>query len=152
MKLSTYFIRAGKYIIQFIILLFVMIGLMSLLSKNPTSNMFETLFTTRGLLLWGVVLLFSLTYPFFGFVKRTLTFDATKHAQDVDKVMEMCGFVKLSDADGVTIYRAKNVTKKLVMLYEDKITITTVDGLSTIEGFRKEVVKASMRFNTFIGV
>lgn len=152
MKLSTYFIRAGKYIIQFIILLFVMISLMSLLSKNPTSNMFETLFTTRGLLLWGVVLLFSLTYPFFGFVKRTLTFDATKHAQDVDKVMEMCGFVKLSDADGVTIYRAKNVTKKLVMLYEDKITITTVDGLSTIEGFRKEVVKASMRFNTFIGV
>lgn len=152
MKLSTYFIRAGKYIIQFIILLFVMIGLMSLLSKNPTSNMFETLFTTRGLLLWGVVLLFSLTYPFFGFVKRTLTFDATKHTEDVDKVMEMCGFVKISDADGVTTYRAKNVTKKLVMLYEDKITITTIDGLSTIEGFRKEVVKASMRFNTFIGV
>lgn len=151
MKLSTYFIRVGKYVVQLAVLLFLMIGLMNIFNGGNQNN-FEVFTQNSSYLLWCVVGVFSLAYPFFGFAKKTLTFDVAKNIEEVDKVLEMNGFVKISDNENVTTYQAKSVLKKFMMMYEDKITITTdQDNVSVIEGARKEVVKATMRFNTFIG-
>lgn len=151
MNASKYLIRVGKYIIQFSVLLVVMFGVLILINGNEYLESVITMFsTTRGLVLIGVVFVFSLTYPFFGFTKRRLTFDASKYADEVDNVMQMCGFVKMNDNNEEMIYRAKSVAKKIGLLYEDTIVIKTEDGLSTIDGARKEVVKISMRCDTFI--
>lgn len=150
MKLSKYFVRVVKYVVQLIVLFVILFGVMSITSKIGFVDYFSAFMSQRGLILLCVIIVFALAYPFFGFTKKRLTFDANKHVDEIENVMLLCGFIKVSqDADRL-VYRAKTITKKIFLMFEDQIVISTQDGLSMIEGPRKEAVKASMRFETFI--
>lgn len=149
--MERYAIRAAKYAVYLVILLVVLLSVMNLIQSGGLP-LDEMLFSTRGLMLLAVVVVFALIYPFFGFTKRTLTFDASKKVDDVKNVMSMCGFAPTADSTAeVQKFRAVAKSKKMVLMYEDEIVIATVNGLSTINGARREVVKASFRFSTYIG-
>lgn len=148
--MKRYPIRAVKYALQLVVLFILFYGILRAVGYDNAP--LETLWTTnRGLFMVCAIVIFALLYPFFGFMKKTLSFDAQKKAEQVDNVMKMCGFEPLSNNNGVQVYRAVGSAKRLMMLYEDTITITTKDGFSVIEGVRKEVVKIYFRMGTFIG-
>ena len=49
------------------------------------------------------------------------------------------------------LFEATSTAKKLTMMWEDQVEITTdADGVSYIEGNRKEVVRAAFRMGTYI--
>lgn len=152
--MKRYPIRAAKYILYFVILFMILFGFLQLVGY--TSLSMESLVTSyRGLMLVGVILVFSLLYPFFGFTKRRLTFDAAKRAEDVTNIMAMCGFKRIPSEDDPEnkhmIFEAASTGKRVAMMFEDKIEITTdADGASYIEGHRKEVVRAYFRMGTYI--
>lgn len=145
---NRYFIRAGKYCIYLTVLIIILFGLMNLYNPRPLAELY---WGNRGLMLLILIIVFSLTYPLFGFTKKTLTFDATKKVEDIERIMTMSGYARVSGtADNAMVFRATSTPKKLMSMWEDSITINTVDGLSTIVGIRKEVVKATFRFGTYI--
>lgn len=145
--MNRYLIRAAKYCIYLFLLIFILLGLMSI---YDTRGFAEVYLSTRGLAMLGIVAVFALTYPLFGFVKKTLTFDATQKAEDVERIMAMSGYSRVSGTNDAMVFRATRMAKKIMLMWEDQITITTADGLSTMSGPRKEVVKASFRFGTYV--
>lgn len=146
--MNRYGIRAAKYVLQFTIIFVVFFAILRL--TNYTQASFSTMMTSQGLMLLAIIVIFALIQPFLGYTKKTLVFDATKRMEDVDRVMGMCGYIKISDSDGIAIFRASSTAKRISMVYEDQITITTTDGLSVMQGPRKEVVKIYFRMGTFI--
>lgn len=149
--MNRYAIRAAKYVIYLFVLLLLIFTLMSALGGTKLS--LSTLVSSdRGWWLAVVVLFFAAVYPFFGFSSKLLTVDAEAKAEEVERVMGLCGFMKQSDRSqgGVQVYRASSGVKRLVLMYEDTITITTNNGVSTMAGPRKEVVRAAYRMTTFV--
>ena len=147
--MKRYPIRVIKYAVQLSILLIVIYAAMNAIgySTMPVQTLWET---TRGLTLLAVVIFFALLYPFFGFAKRQLSFDTSKHVDTVDKAMHMGGFNRINDDPTNLVYRAATPTKRLLMLGEDTITVSTKDGVSTIEGMRKDTVKAYLRMDIYL--
>lgn len=147
--MKRYPIRAAKYVVYLAILFFVIFGFMNAL--GGTNLPLSTLFTTsRGALLGAALLVFALLYPFFGFVRKSITFDASQRAGDIERVMGMCGYMRSGGTDDKMEFRAVGTMKRLGLMFEDTIQITTLDGFSTLEGPRKEVVKAAYRMGTFV--
>ncbi|MEG0724673.1 MAG: hypothetical protein RR485_01375 [Mucinivorans sp.] len=150
--MKKYPIRAAKYVVYLAILFVLIFALMNALGGVEVP--FSTLFTTtRGWMVLLVVVVFALFYPFFGFTSKTLTFDAAKKTEEVVNVMTMCGYTQLDERESYPsrmTFRAEGKLKRMMLMYEDQIEITTVDGLSKISGPRKEVVKAAFRMGTFI--
>lgn len=148
--MKRYPLRVAKYVIYLAVLFFIIFALMNAL--NRTEIGLEAMFTNmRSLWLLAMVVLFALLYPFFGFTKKSLTVDASQRVEDTQKVMQMCGYMLLDGTNKeCMVFRASSGIKRLMLMYEDQITITTVDGLSVMEGPRKEVVKASYRMTTFV--
>ena len=149
--MKKYISRALKYILQFTVMFFVLFTIMHLTGYVKEGLSYEQVFiSANGALLIAFVLIFALAYPKFGFIKRTLTFNAKKHQDDIVNIMQMCSYELTASDDTTMTFRARGVLKKTALLFEDEIVITTIDSLSTIEGPRKEAVKASFRFETFI--
>lgn len=151
--MKRYPIRAAKYALYLVILFFVLFALMRALGYGAAS--LDILWTTsRGWLFLGVVVVFALLYPFFGFTRRRLTFNAASRVEDVERVMAQCGFRRIeADTHGADdlLFAAASTGKKVTMMWEDRIGITTdANGISYIEGNRKEAVRAAFRLGTFI--
>lgn len=150
--MKRYPIRAAKYAVYLIILFFVLFALLRAFgSASPMSVLWST---SRGFLFLGVVVVFALLYPFFGFTRKRLTFNAASRVEDVERVMAMCGFKRIDPQNhgaGDMLFAAASTAKKVAMMWEDKVEITTDgDGVSYIEGNRKEVVRAAFRMGTYI--
>ena len=146
--MKRYPIRVIKYAIQLLILLILIFIIMKALGY--ASLPVQSLINSRGLMLLAIVVFFALFYPFFGFVKRPLSFDASKNLEAVDKALNMGGFKRVNDDLNNIIYQANTPLKRLFMMYEDNITIKTEDGVSVIEGMRKDVVKAYLRMDIYL--
>lgn len=149
--MERYVIRAAKYVVYLVVLFFVIFFVMDLINDKQVP--FWVMFSgSRGLVFSGIVIVFALIYPFFGFVKKTLTFDASSKVEEVVNVMNTCGFATAeASTPELQKFRARSTSKKVSMMWEDEVIIETIDGLSTIRGSRREVVKAAFRFGTFIG-
>lgn len=150
MDTKTYLRRAGKYVIYLAVLLVLIFTIMDLLNLSKVPLM-EVLKSERSLYLFAVVVIFALLQPFMGYVKKRLTFDARKNVEEVERVMGLCGYVRVEDVDGAMVFRVQGAIKRLTLVYEDAIVITTdSDDLSLMSGPRKEVVKAAFRMTTFV--
>lgn len=150
--MNRYAIRAAKYVVYLFVLFLLIFAVMSAL--GGTSLSLSTLVSSdRGWWLAVVLVVFAAAYPFFGFTSKLLTVDAEAKADEVERVMGLCGYMRTTDRgvqEGVQTYRASSGVKRLALMYEDTITITTQNGVSTMAGPRKEVVRAAFRMTTFV--
>lgn len=148
--MNRYAIRAAKYVIYLFVLFLLIFAVMSAL--GGTSLSLSTLVSSdRGWWLAVVLVVFAAAYPFFGFTSKVLTVDAEAKADEVERVMGLCGYMRVGDrTPEVHTYRASSGVKRLALMYEDTVTITTQNGLSMMAGPRKEVVRAAFRMTTFV--
>lgn len=150
--MKRYPIRAAKYAVYLTLLFFILFALMRAFGSSSSMSILWT--TSRGLMFLGVVIVFALLYPFFGFTKKRLTFNAASRVDDVERVMAMCGFKRIETetrGPGDMLFAAASTAKKVILMWEDQIEITTdADGISYIEGNRKEAVRAAFRMGTYI--
>lgn len=152
MDMKTYFRRVIKYVIYLTILLGLILLIMDLTktSKVPMSEVFKT---SQSVYFFVVVAIFSLLSPFMSYTKKVLTFDARRNAEEVERVMAMCGYSKVESKDSdIMLFRADSFVKRLSLRFEDTIEInTSSEDISIMKGPRREVVRAAFRMSSFIG-
>ncbi len=148
--MKQYIRRAVKYVIYFTLLALGVFALLNVTGYS-TTTLPQLVQSSRGWSLWAVIGGFSLVYPLIGFARRRLSFNAGARIEDVERIMGMCGFKKISGDGDRMIFRARSWVKRLSMVFEDRLEITTDGrGASYISGHRGEVVRAAFRMGTYI--
>lgn len=155
MKTSQYIRRAVGYFIKLIVLVAVLYLLMFVTGSTRVSAaamLHEMFSTSRGVMLIAVLALLSAIYPRFGYVKRTVKADFNTNRDEILNAMHKSGYILVSELSGrQMVFRADSMLKKLVMSFDDTITVTAADDASvTVEGPRKTVVPVQFRIDTYV--
>ncbi len=144
--MKSYIVKSLKY---FLLLCVLYAALMAVLyATNSAAVPIEELgnyllFTTRGRVMIIVTLLLAALYPRFGFVEREIEGNITDDRERIVNVMRQYGMVLGSDSDGRMVFRAVGFSRRLRMLFEDRITITESNQRVRITGLRRVAVGAA---------
>lgn len=148
-----YAIRSVKYFFALCVLCLAIITL-NLAAGWSALNFSETVYvmfhTTRGLLMPAVIVLLAVFYPLFGFVTRRVGGDVAKHRTQLVNAMLSAGFSLESEADGVMKFRARGFLHKLMLLWEDEITVSQEGDRIVLSGIRRGVVRVVYRLESYI--
>ena len=154
MKLGTYIAHALKYFLKLLVLLALIYLILFFFGGARVSALqfiTELFTTTRGLMLFGALFILSMLYPLFGFVKRTVNADITTDRDIIINAFHSAGYMMKEMEEGEKmVFRAASVFKKIILVWDDKITVTASDNGIILEGIRRETVQAEFRINTFI--
>ena len=147
---SRYFVRAVKYFLWLVVLFFVLFALMILTgtSKVGFSQGMELLLGSKsGWFLMTVVVVLSLTYPGFGYIKKYYRLPLDDYRDKVMTAFSMSGFILVSESNNKMVFRAEKIVKKAAMFWED-ITVEGSGNYIEMEGNRRELVKVDYRFRS----
>lgn len=151
--MKRHIVRSLKYMVKLIVLIAIIFAAMMLTKTTylDTGTMLAELFlSTRGALLLAALLVVAGTYPLFGFVKRDIPGDLEGNADTVVNTMAISGYTLTANDGGVMVFRAASPLKRFLKLWDDEIRISGDGRHITIEGDRKEAVKAEYRLRSFI--
>lgn len=149
-----YVIRAVKYFIAFCVLYvgIVWLGLKS--SHGMDCSVWEsivlTMQTTRGLLLAVAVVLLSALYPRFGFMTRRVECSMEEDREQLLNAFILSGFVLKEESDGRMVFRADNLARRIVMLFEDEVVVEQYAQWVDIKGIRRGVANAAYRLELYM--
>jgi len=151
--MMTYFLRSLKYFAALCLLCIALMGLM-LLTGASALSLDDTLYvmfrTTRYLTLLGAIVVLAAFYPRFGFVRRRVEGDVEIHREQIVNAFKSAGFSLRSESDGVMIFRAEGFFRRLLFLFEDRITVEQYGQWILIDGIRRGVARAAYRLDSYI--
>ena len=140
-----YLIRSVKYFAAFCVIYLAVVWLsvstMSVYEASVWDYVWANLQTTRGQLLAVAVVVLSAFYPRFGFITRRVE-------EDRDQLIAMfavAGFTLQGESDGRMTFRPTSPLDRLVMLFEDEITVVQYGQWIDITGIRRGVAKVVYR-------
>ena len=140
-----YLIRSIKYLIYFVLIFFLIVGLIYFFSTQKQAGLSFTELFQEGSLPKLVIffLLVAGLYPALGFGKRNLYLNGEygRYADIIDMAMRDLEYEKVSDEGGKVVYRCASHSKRLGRMYEDSITFDISDNPVIIEGFRKDTTR-----------
>lgn len=153
MKPGTYIAHALKYFLRLLLLLVLIYLLIFLVGQARVSagEFVNELFTTsRGLMLFGALFVLAAFYPLFGFVKRRVDVDMAADRDTIIAAFHAAGYSLGSEVAGQSMTFRASGFRKVVLMWDDKVTVTAGEGYVTLEGIRRETVQVEFRINTFI--
>ncbi|MDO4757737.1 MAG: hypothetical protein Q4A18_00565 [Rikenellaceae bacterium] len=148
-----YFIRSAKY---FVALCVLCVALMVLMLLTGTSELgweetFYLMFHSDRFLLLGVAIVaLAATYPRFGFIKRTVEGSVTTHRTQIESAFHASGFRFVKEEQGVLYFRGDGLWKRLILLFEDEVTVRQTADEIEIEGIRRAVATIVYRLDGYI--
>ncbi|MFI3333089.1 MAG: hypothetical protein SNH07_07145 [Rikenellaceae bacterium] len=104
----------------------------------------------NGALKLAFFVVLAATYPLFGFVKRGVEGDIVENRDQIIVAMESSGFTLCEERDGVMIFRANTILRRIAFLFEDRIEVRQVANQIQMDGIRKGVVYAVYCLDGFI--
>lgn len=141
--------RAVKYFAAFCVIYLAVVWLsvstMNGYEQSVWDYVWATLQTTRGQLLVVAVVLLSAFYPRFGFITRRVEWDMEDERDQIIATFALAGFSLREEGDGRMVFRADNMLDRLVMLFEDEITVVQYGQWIDITGIRRGVAKVVYR-------
>ena len=141
--------RAVKYFAAFCVIYLAVVWLsvstMNGYEQSVWDYVWATLQTTRGQLLVVAVVVLSAFYPRFGFITRRVEWDMEDERDQIIATFALAGFSLREEGDGRMVFRADNMLDRLVMLFEDEITVVQYGQWIDITGFRRGVAKVVYR-------
>ncbi len=155
MTTKTHLCLAAKYLVYITIFITLAFGIFSLLSTQMVID-FDSLIGVRGVALIGMLVIFSLLQPLWAYTTQTLNFDATRVTDKVTEILDMSGYELVHHSEGesgngLLVFRYKSTTKRIIGGYATNgIRITTIDGVSTIKGARRDVTPVMIRLRGMI--
>lgn len=148
-----YLIRSLKYLLTLVVLVAALYALAyatGSMSQSPLESLYEG-FARNRMLLWLLVAL-VLVYPAMGYVKRTVHLDLKSDRATIDEVMERAGFKVEREAEGAVTYRAESALRRIWLMCEDRITVTSEgEGYIQMDGIRRAVVSIEYRMKAYCG-
>lgn len=148
-----YAIRSLKY---FLALCVLCVALMTLMIATGTSaltleqTLHELLHSDRYVMLFGAIVVLSALYPKFGFVVRTIRGSIAENHDQIVNAFKAGGFSLHSQKEGVMVFRANSVVGKLMLLWEDEITVSQQGEQLVIDGIRRGVARVAYRLEAYI--
>lgn len=151
--MKRYLIRAVKYFVALCVLCAAIMLLNQL--YGATLSLSQTLYvmfhTPRGLLLPAVIVVLAFFYyPRFGFIVRDVEGDLEEHRRQIVNALRNSGFSLAGEEDGVMIFRASTLWRRLLMLGEDEIRVSQYGQWIRLEGIRRGVARAAYRLDSYI--
>ena len=141
--------RAVKYFAAFCVIYLAVVWLsvstMNGYEQSVWDYVWATLQTTRGQLLVVAVVVLSAFYPRFGFITRRVEWDMEDERDQIIAMFALAGFSLREEGDGRMVFRADNMLDRLVMLFEDEITVVQYGQWIDITGIRRGVAKVVYR-------
>ena len=98
-------------------------------------------------MLGAAVVVLSALYPRMGFITRRVECDMQEH-EDRDYLLHVfaaAGFTLKEESEGRMVFKADNILSRLVMLFEDEITVEQYGQWIDITGIRRGVAKVVYR-------
>lgn len=151
--MKRYLIRAVKYFVALCVLCAAIMLLNQL--YGATLSFSQTLYvmfhTPRGLLLPAVILVLAFFYyPRFGFIVRDVEGDLEENRQQIVNALHSSGFKLVDEQEGVMMFRASTLWRRLLMLGEDEIRVSQYGQWVRLEGIRRGVARAAYRLDSYI--
>ena len=150
--MKKYIIRGVKYLIALCVLYVALMAFMHYTEHAPITfaQRWQLMFATwRG---WGMVvmtILLALTYPFFGYVKRTFEGSIVADREQLNRAAEFVGLELVSESNGELVYRAKGL-RRLVMLFEDEVRVHQNGTQIEVDGLRRIAVRFAFDAERYI--
>ncbi len=139
-----YLVRAVKYFFWFSILFALIMVALVLLGIADSSP--ELMFRDGWKSVAYIAVLFAAVaafYPRFGFISRDVAVPGgySEIRNGVVEIMESKGYVIESEEGENMTFRLRSKVSALFKMFEDRITLTRIDGGFSAEGLTKEVVR-----------
>lgn len=153
MNVRVYFLRVFKYLLKMVILLSAIFALMLATGTSEVgidefiANLFSS---TKGTILLVALLAVALTYPKFGYAKRTIHVDFSNNRAEIISIIDKSGYSLYSEEGNTITFRATSPFKRVVMLGDDKITLEKSVNSIIIDGLRKDIAMAEYRLKSLI--
>lgn len=156
--MARYLIRSVKYLVALCV---IYVAAMALLyyTKTMGEPLDDTFFGTLRLQLWGtyrgrvmvgVILLLALCYPRFGFLKRRVEATFEQHAIQIENAFLASGFEPVQKSEKEWLFRASGFVQRLMMLFEDEITVRSTEQGIEVEGNRRGVARIVYRLSGYM--
>ena len=146
-----YLIRALKYLVYFVIIFFVIVGIVFLFSSQKAAGLsFVDLFKEGSLPKIAIFFVaVSAIYPKLSFYKKELYLngDFTKYAEMVDDVMKKLDYVPEKNEPGRVTYIKNSGYARLTRMFEDRVTFETEGNPVKVEGYRKDLLRILSAIN-----
>ena len=144
-----YVIRAVKYFLAFCVLYVGVVYLSIMTSKGMELSVWQYIVaafaTTKGKMLGAAVVVLSALYPRMGFMTRRVECDMQEERDYLLQMFAVAGFSLKEESEGRMVFRADNILSRLVMLFEDDITVEQYGQWIDITGIRRGVAKVVYR-------
>ena len=153
MDKKVYWRRAVKYMVRLLVLVFALIAVMvatGMARTGADGNLTDVFMTPKALLLFAIIVLWSLVYPKLGFIRQPLKMDFNAGKEQIHKVFSDNGFVLVEQKDNEMIFRMSSPLRRTLALWEDRIVVSATDGGIEMEGMRKEVARIEFRLQPFL--
>lgn len=154
-KMMRYLIRAIKYLLLLSALYVALVWAMYLLGAEPQIDPWlqieAHLRADIGKKMVAVFVILAALYPRFGFMRKRIEgYTPERDKERLQNAMALFGYKLAESHDGVDVYRAEGVVKRLTLLWEDRIEVRTEDGALEMKGIRRMVARIAYQLETYI--
>lgn len=154
-KMMRYLIRAIKYLLLLSALYVALVWAMYLLGAEPQIDPWlqieAHLRADIGKKMVVVFVILAALYPRFGFMRKRIEgYRPERDKERLQNAMALFGYKLAESHDGVDVYRAEGVLKRLTLLWEDRIEVRTEDGALEMKGIRRMVARIAYQLETYI--
>lgn len=142
-----------KYFVAFVVL-YLAVTWLSLyasgLDVSVRDSVLATMHTPRGMALAAAVVLLSAVYPRFGFVTRRVEASTEDDREQIMSAFAASGFRLAAEEDGVMIFRADNIVRRLLLLFEDEVRVEQYGQWVEITGIRRAAARTAYRLEWYM--
>lgn len=154
-KMMRYLIRAIKYLLLLSALYVALVWAMYLLGAEPQIDPWlqieAHLRADIGKKMVVVFVILAALYPRFGFMRKRIEgYRPERDKERLQNAMALFGYKLAESHDGVDVYRAEGVVKRLTLLWEDRIEVRIEDGALEMRGIRRMVARIAYQLETYI--
>ncbi len=154
-KMMRYLIRAIKYLLLLSALYVALVWAMYLLGAEPQIDPWlqieAHLRADIGKKMVVVFVILAALYPRFGFMRKRIEgYRPERDKERLQNAMALFGYKLAESHDGVDVYRAEGVVKRLTLLWEDRIEVRVEDGALELKGIRRMVARIAYQLETYI--
>lgn len=140
-----YLIRSIKSTLYFVVVFLLITGVMFLISSQKAKGLAYGDMFEEGSLYKLIIffVLFGAVYPAVSFFKRKIYInkDYTEYHQLVSDTLDQLEYEYEKEDDRCICFRKKGFAGKATRFFEDRITLYPEQGLITIEGYRRDVMR-----------
>lgn len=150
-----YVIRAVKYLIYLGVLLSAFLWLLTTIDPNIKMSAWDYAVykfgTTDGYLMLGALVLLAALYPLFGYMRKVVDkCDVEVDKLRINNAMNLYGFHYVGCKDGVHIYRATGILRRLMLRFDDRIELRQVGSSVEFYGMRSQVARVVFQLQGYL--